>query len=487
MNKWNVLVSCAALALVLPSHGQVLEYKVEMNGAAGHGDYAPFWHTANRFGLGSVDTKSGYVRAGVDGMTAVRDSAWKFTYGLDLVTGYHMTSTVLVQQAFGEVQWKALRLSVGQKERDGELKNQRLSTGALIESGNARPVPQVRLEMPEFWYLPLTNDWFAMRAYLAYGMFMDGNWQKNFAAPGTRYAKHVRYHTKALFLKGGNERKFPLTLTLGLQMDAEFGGTVYNYFNQTGRTVKMKSRLIDYWRALVPGHGDNENTLIDQLNIEGNQLGSWHLEIGWKEPKWGVRAYYEHMFEDHSGTLFKYGLWKDGMGGIEVHSPWRWVNDVVAEYFYSRDQSGPIYHDSNDQIKDQISSCDNYYVHGEYPNWQTYGMIIGSPMALSPIYNKNGRLEIYNNRVTAYHLGWSGAPADWLVYRAMVTKMNGWGTYGLPYTHVKHSTSCLLEVGVKPHRWKEWQFTASGALDRGGLYGDNVGLMVGIIKRGIIK
>jgi hypothetical protein len=66
MNKWNVLVSCAALAFVLPSHGQVLEYKVEMNGAAGHGDYAPFWHTANRFGLGSVDTKSGYVRASTE-------------------------------------------------------------------------------------------------------------------------------------------------------------------------------------------------------------------------------------------------------------------------------------------------------------------------------------------------------------------------------------------------------------------------------------
>ena len=38
-------------------------YAVETGIVAGHGDYSPFWFTANRQGLSSVKTENGYLRA----------------------------------------------------------------------------------------------------------------------------------------------------------------------------------------------------------------------------------------------------------------------------------------------------------------------------------------------------------------------------------------------------------------------------------------
>ena len=40
-------------------------YAVETGIVAGHGDYSPFWFTANRQGLSSVKTENGYLRAGI--------------------------------------------------------------------------------------------------------------------------------------------------------------------------------------------------------------------------------------------------------------------------------------------------------------------------------------------------------------------------------------------------------------------------------------
>lgn len=483
--------SLAATLLCLGAaalNAQTLSYKVEGTASTSGGKYAPYWFTSNRYGLGSADNQSAYLRAGVRDDVALPDSNWHFSAALDLVGGHNLSSSVLVQQAYGEAQWRLLRLTLGQKERPGELKNQRLSTGSLVESGNARPVPQVRLEVPEFWDLFHTGGWFTLRGHLAYGMFTDYHWQKDFAAAGTRYAKNILYHSKALFLKGGNEHKFPLTLVWGLQMDAQFGGTIYNYTNVAGRTVKEPERFQDFWKAFRPSHGDSETTGSDQLNIEGNQLGSWHLELAWTEPAFKVRGYLEHMFEDHSGVDFKYGLWRDGLYGIETTlTRCPWLNDIVVEYFNSSDQAGPIYHDRTAQIDDQISSQDSYYSHGEYPDWQTYGHVLGNPLISSPLYNQNGHLTIYSNRVEAFHLGLSGQPLPYLDYRLLLTKMHSWGTFAQPFTHLKGDTSGLLELTFRPSRWKGWSASASAAWNKGELYGDCGGVMLSVCKTGIFK
>jgi hypothetical protein len=136
-------------------------------------------------------------------------------------------SRFVVQQAYFDVQYKKVRLSVGAKERPSELRNQALSGGALASGISARPIPQVRLELPDFWTIPGTRGWLALKARLGYGFYTDGQWQQGFVNENGIFSKHSLYHTKAGFLRVGNEEKFPVSVTGGLEMNTQFGGKHY--------------------------------------------------------------------------------------------------------------------------------------------------------------------------------------------------------------------------------------------------------------------
>ena len=93
----------------------------------------------------------------------------------------------------------------------------------------------------------------------------------------------------------------------------------------------------------------------EQLNVEGNMLGNWSFALRWDDPSgWMVRAYWQHVFEDHSMLFFDYP-WKDGLYGVEARFPKnRFVSEIVAELLYSKDQAGPVYWDHVPSLDVQI-------------------------------------------------------------------------------------------------------------------------------------
>ena len=139
-----------------------LEYRVEMGATAGGGTYAPLWFTANRYGLASTEPNSGYLRAGIAYEKELRRN-WKIAAGMDLAGAINQEKNFNVQQLYADLSWKVLTLSVGIKERPGFPleKNTALSSGMMVEGPNAHPVPQIRVEMPEYWNVPGTKGWFA--------------------------------------------------------------------------------------------------------------------------------------------------------------------------------------------------------------------------------------------------------------------------------------------------------------------------------------
>ena len=460
-----------------------LYYNVETTSVFSSGCFSPFWLTANRYGITSVGNKWGYLRAGVAREKSINNN-WKFEYGTDIIIGKNLSYEIFLQQIYADVSWRCIRLIIGKKERPGELKNSNLSTGALIESGNASPIPQVRIEIPEYHDFFGTNGWLTLRGHIAYGWFDDGNWQQNWVADGTRYAKNVLYHSKSIFWKVGREQSFPLIYEGGIQFATQFGGKIYNYMNYSGENFKMPTRLKDFWNIFAFSAGDGKYDLGDQLNVAGNHLGSYHLSLKWSKEKWSLRGYYEHMFEDHSGMFWEYGLWKDCLVGTELQfNTLGWIENIVLEYFNSRDQSGPVCHDATDEIPDQISAVDDYFEHHTYPCWQQYAMNIGSPLITSCIYNKNHLFRIYNNRVEAFHIGISGSATKKLTYRMMLTKSHNWGTYNIPYTEIRRNISGLIEISYTL-RTNGFSGTLSFAFDDGELYGNNKGIMLGIKKCG---
>ena len=120
------------------------------------------------------------------------------------------------------------------------------------------------------------------RGHIAYGFFTDGNWQEDWAAPGTRYAKNVLYHSKSLLWKVGKEQKFPLTYEGGVQFSSLFGGTVYNIKDRPGVDYEAPTDLKAFWDIFAFSSGDKRYTIGDQLAVAGNHVGSYHMSLKWE-------------------------------------------------------------------------------------------------------------------------------------------------------------------------------------------------------------
>lgn len=470
-----------------------IKYSTEMSGTVSDGEYAPFWLTSNKYGLSSIENNSGYIRGGIF-RDIENDSLkkWKFGFGADIVIPANFTSRFVVEQLYADIQYKKVRLSIGSKERKMELKNQSLSSGGMTNGINARPIPQIRIEVPDFWNIPGTGNWLALKGHIAYGMFTDNKWQEDFAADKTKYSANVLYHSKAGFLRIGNEEKFPITFIGGLEMCAQFGGEVWNIGKRAddtsdfdGSHVKLDNGLGSFWNVLFPGGNDPRDG--DYKNIEGNQLGSWHFSIKYKNAEWSIRTYAEHFFEDHSQMFFQYG-WKDMLYGIEIEFPHnRFISNLLYEHIGTNDQTGGLYHDHTDNLPDQISGKDNYYNHSMYSGWQHWGQTIGNPLLISPIYNKDNNIQFYHNRINAHHIAICGSPSKEIDYRIMFTHMKSLGTYDVPLENPQYANFFMIEATYSPLKLRGTSFTAAFATNSGQIIGKSTGGMLTIRKTGLIK
>lgn len=488
-----------------------LTYATEFSATLSGGDHAPFWLTANRHGLSSIENNSVYLRAGL--FRDVRnDSAyrWRLGYGIDMAVAGHYTSTLIVQQLYAQLQYRAVRLEVGSKEHPMELKNNQLSTGSQTHGINARPVPQLRIGLPDYWNVPLTRGWVQIKGHIAYGMMTDDNWQHSFTRRQTRYTDHVLYHSKAGYLRIYNEDyDYPLSLEAGLEMASQFGGTSHRPLNGVMTTMENDKGASAFWHAFIPGGADTYEKDAAFNNVEGNQLGSWMLRLNYDRRSWRLSAYIDHFFEDHSAMFhldydgygtgsewntrksrryLLYGL-HDMLLGAELNlKQGTWLRDIVVEYMYTKYQSGPIYHDHNPNISDHIGGNDNYYNHLIYPGWQHWGQVIGNPLMRSPIYNEDHRIEVENNRLMAFHLGISGRPTPQLDYRVLGTWQEGFGSYQRPFTHSRRQLSLLAEAhyAFDTHLLRGWSAALAVGFDHGTIVGNNFGTQLTIRKTGLL-
>jgi len=448
------------------------------------GEHSPFWLTANKHGLSSIDKGFGFV-----GLSAFKkmDGSRRFSWGagIDIAVPWKFTSNFVVQQLYAEAKYRCLDLSIGSRNRWSDFCDPELSSGDLIFSGNARPVPQVRVGVFEYEPLDFTKDWLSVKGYLSYGKFTDSSWKEHWAAPDARYDKGTLVCMRGFGLKVGDDKRFPLVFNFALDMATEFAGTVYNLdLYRTGKekiTLKMPSGFKSWLKGLIPMAGDDQNVATEYNNIEGNTIGSWNFSLEWNpNSDWRIKTYFLHMFEDHSMMLVQFP-WKDGLWGVQGWLPKNpYISSAVFEFLYSKYQSGPVYNDTSPQIPEQVSGVDNYYNHELYSGWMHWGMGIGNPFSISPIYNSDHVLTFYATRNIAYHLGLKGNPMDGLNWRLLVSNSRSWGNYWYPFPEIRSMWNFLAEVKWRPSEFKNLECQASIAFDRGDLVGNNFGVMLGL-------
>lgn len=478
-----------------PNLGKGISYSIEMSGTLSDGRHAPLWLTANRYGLSSIERNSGDIRGGVF-RRADNDSTrhWDIGYGADLVIPANYTSKFVVQQFYADVRWMKGTLTVGQKQQPMQLKNNELSSGSQTFGINARPYPELRFALPNYWEIPYTKGFIAFKGHIAWGLFTDNHFQKDFAEGHSHYDQDVLMHTKAGYLRLGKENK-PFTVELGLEMATQFGGTHYERTKTGYQKEKSARNLRSFWHAFIGGGSDSMDGATQ--NNEGNMLGSWVARFNYDAQAARFGLYADHFFEDHSamfhldydGYAYENGQMKkkkhrylvyplkDIMLGADAHlKKFRWVSDVVVEYIYTKYQSGPVYTDRTPQITDHIGGVDNYYNNSIEPGWQHWGQTLGNPLYRSPIYNEDKNLNFECNRFTAWHVGIAGQPTRDIHYRIRASWQEGLGTYDKPFFDPKRNFSIGLEANYNANRiYKGITVGAAFGLDRGELLGNNTG------------
>lgn len=477
---------------------------VEMQGSLASGN-TPLWLNANKYGLSSLDSSNGYLRAAI-GRQTEQDSTkrWGFGYKADMAITQGYTSRTILQQAYVEGRWLKGVLTIGSKEIPMELKDNQLSSGSQTLGINARPIPQARLSLNDYWTVPFTKGWISLKGHIAFGMTTDGKWQEDFTNKTSKYSTDVLYHSKAGYLKINNGKQgCPWSLEVGLEMATQFGGTTY--MEDNGQTIKIENGTgaKDFWNALTGRGFDAIETKY--TNVEGNLLGSYVARFNYETNKWKLGIYADHFFEDHSGMFFAdydgYGSgseWnekkkskffiyslKDIMLGVDLElKECRLLKKIVVEYIYTKYQSGPVYHDHTQSISDHIGGEDNYYNHQIYGAWQHWGQVMGNPLYRSPIYNDNGTINVDDNRFYAFHIGVAGNPADNLGYKILATYQKGFGNYSKPYLCPKENVSLMAQTHYSFTKGKlAGSYIRCGiGADIGKIYGHNFGAQLTIGK-----
>jgi len=479
-----------------------LTLSVSAEGAAGSGDFTPYYLLANRHGILSNEKNTGYLRAAADYSLSL--GATRLWAVADLQLQKDDYSRAYLQQAAVGASWKYACISAGAWEQEPVLRDRQLSSGSMVWSGNCRPIPQVRVGTSGFIDFPWTRQWLQVYFDISYGRFTDDDWLDRrfgefmdyYAARGidmhnranAYMTNKIFYHEKQIFFRTNPAKMF--VATVGLEHAVQFGGTTYNNPESKYRTFSADVEFKDFFKVLMPRSGD-ENDLAGDANFSyGNHLGSLDAMITYNQEDfyedryaWSVSAYLENYFDDGSGMAKRNG-W-DGLWGLEWKSVTpAWVDAVVAEYLQTTDQSGPLHWAPSDFSSDVASRLphearggDNYYNNFFYAGYAHRGQAIGTPMLKSPFYNSDCYLAFTDTRVQAFHLGLRGhiRPVTGLSYRVLFSQRTSWGTPFISSPHRMHSTNLLVEAGWlwKFRPQQQFRFSAAFAMDYGSLYGNN--------------
>jgi len=477
-----------------------VEWGAEFTANAGNGELAPYYVASNRHGV-VTQGKSALLRAYAGrAMEAER----RFSYGFcaDVIGGYGSSvpymrwdndawsaidrhpARVWVQQLYGEVKYRSVFLTAGLKEHQSALLDFNLSSGDLVESGNARPIPEVRAGFIDFQDIPFTNGWVQIQGEISYGKMMDDAWVRDhYNYYNQQIHQGALYTYKRCYFRSNPSK--PFSATIGMQVGGMFGGNAVWYRNgrYDGRR-SMSKGIKQFFKMLLPTDGGGGY-------YAGSSLGSWDIVLRYRfRNGMTLKGYLQKPWEDGSSIGFLNGF--DGLWGLELKTGRPGVvTGAVVEYLDFTNQSGPLHWDPDDNrgtgLLHRAEGADDYYNNHEFNPYAYYGMSIGTPFLQSPIYNLDGCIEYRNNRVRGFHIGIEGEIGHNVAYRALGGYRKSWGAGYVPLVNPVSDTSVMIEAKWNVQQVKGLAVKGQVALDHGKLYGNNFGACVTIAYRGLLK
>lgn len=492
MARWYCkIINCACVASftgvmsepVLAQEVSSLQasYTITSEAAVGSGHYTAYQLTANRHDVLSHRSNTAYMRAAL-GLSKALDHDLELSGSVDFVASIHAKQSCYLQQCYAELSWHNFYVEAGAREHHHVLRDERLSSGSMTESGNARPIPGLQLGTHGFITVPGTRGWLQTCFEGGYGYFMDGAWLRDrFDAyqldkKFSYVTSNNWYHGKKLFLRTDPTKR--LSFAVGMEHAVVFAGDKRSYESAELKEKHVSPTLKSFFQVLIPRSDGNSTLESGDGFVFGNHVGNWNLQADWRlDAEHQLSIYLESPFEDGSG-IRKGNQW-DGLWGLEYHDAsagLHWVKGVVLEYLRTLDQSGPIHWAPADFVQpegvkfpSQATGNDNYYNNYYYNGFAHYGQALGNGLLKSPIYNRDGYLNFTDNRVQAWHLAVEGDVSAHFDYMLKGSYREGRGTYFVPLSHRSHSLDLMAQCR---HHLGSWSLAAALGITHGNVYGN---------------
>ena len=264
-------------------------------------------------------------------------------------------------------------IKVGNYYRDfSSYLNDTLSSGSLLISKNAQPMPKVGI-LSSFKFKKNQN--FNFDFGITHGIF----------ATNKIYETAPMLHEKFIYL---NYSKNQNNFSIGFVHEAMWGGSTKEY-------GKFPNSFKDFLKIFIAADGPFFEGQ-SHANALGNHLGIWDFSYKRRIMNNELKLYYQHFFEDTSGLRFDNK--SDGLWGIELTNLIKNTN-ILFEYL-----------NTTNQYIDPPYINERYYYHYEYQEGWTYkDYSIGNPF-----FN--------DNPSKFFHLGMSADQINKYSYKLLLSR-----------------------------------------------------------------
>lgn len=465
------IVLLALLPILVPGAGNMnaqsdssrVEYDLNLRLNPGLGHHAPFLSTANQWDRHSF-TPNSLTAWGTVHKRLKANSVFDYGFGVELDANLSTTETRLFPgELYVDTKTGPFVFTAGRKQAVYGNQDSLLSSGGMLWSRNARPMPRLSLESYGYIPVPFTHRFVEVKGGLIHGWFIDSTVTSNTLL-------HYKYAGIRL---GGS---MPVHLNYSLHHVAQWAGSSPEYGTSP-------ATFDNFLRVLMGKSGDESAPSTERYNTLGNHIISKNIGLEFTFKHANVEVYWQNIYEDKPiHPMYKTYNQEDGLWGLSLKFiNYKPLNRLVLEFLSTTDMSGP-WHDLDGLI---YGGSDSYYNNGVYPNgWSFYGMTQGNPWLTSPKYNPNyegGQVSFINNKVRLYHVAGTGS-IGLLDYTAVLAYSRNYGTskhISLPIV-CKEQFSWLLNTEMPCPYIKQTRLTMSFSGDRGEQYGNNYALLLGL-------
>lgn len=343
--------------------------------------------------------------------------------GADVLLG-NQSGVLRFQQLYGRLNFGFISAIGGRFFVNQTLPDASVSSGDLMVSQNALPLPKIGVFVEKFTAIPFTDGWVQFKGGFFHGWFEQD-----------RFIESPWLHEKSFYLKAGKE-EYRVTTQVGIAHFVQWGG-----IHPTDG--KLYESFDDYI-SVIFGKSARDDANVDFgeiYNALGNHIGYWDANVAYHFKESSLTLYYQHPFE--TKMSFNPFRNRDLLAGLNFKSKDKraLISSISYEFLSTMEQRGPGVPDPmpwvpEDNFGYPYGGRNDLYNNYYYTNGWTYkGLVIGNPLLttyqrLTRIGHEINRqnVEIVNNRVIANHIGIRGHLGN-IEYRWMNTLSRNFGTY----------------------------------------------------------